>query len=101
MHPQLDSPRFISCADFIEALEKCHQRPFVERAFGVCNNEKEALSACLHEARMHSQNLQIVKKQEKGKEMKKKWEKLKDDEYGEDQFLLKLLEREQAKKAEK
>lgn len=50
---------------------------------------------------MHSQNLQIVKKQEKGKEMKKKWEKLKDDEYGEDQFLLKLLEREQAKKAEK
>jgi COX assembly protein 2 len=82
-------------------LEQCHQRPFVQRALGVCNNEKEALSKCLHEARMASQNHQIIKNQEKNKEMKQTWKKLKEDEFGEDEFLLKLLQREKAKKGEK
>lgn len=67
----------------------------------MCNNEKEALSACLHEARMSTQNFQIVKNQEKRKEMKQTWKKLKEDEFGEDEFLLKLLEREQKKRGEK
>ncbi|CDR40216.1 CYFA0S04e06106g1_1 [Cyberlindnera fabianii] len=98
MHPQLDSPRFISCQEVIEALEQCHRRSYLERCFGICNNEKEALTKCLHEARMESQKHQILKRKEERKKVQDNWKKLKEDEYGDEQFLKKLLEREKAKK---
>lgn len=98
MHPQLDSPRFISCHEVIQALEECHQRSYIERCFGVCNNEKDALVQCLHEARLETQKHLILQRKEKQKKVRESWKKLKEEEYGEDQLLKKLLEREEAKR---
>jgi COX assembly protein 2 len=99
MHPQLDSPRFISCTELIQALEECHQKSYLQRCLGLCNNETEALTNCLHEARLETQKHLILKKKEKQKKLTETWKKLKDEEYGEDQLLKKLLEREQAKRS--
>lgn len=89
---------FLACIDYIEALEKCHQQEYIKRCFGICNNQKEMLSKCLHEARLETQKHLILKTREKQKVFKEKWQKNAEEEYGEDQFLKKLLEREQAKK---
>lgn len=99
MHPQVHSPRFISCHEYIEALEECHQTEFLKRCFGLCNNQKEALSKCLHEARIEGQKYQFYQSRQKKAAMEAKWKKSKEEEYGEDEFLKKLLEREIAKKS--
>lgn len=50
---------------------------------------------------MAVQNQQIVKKKELSKVRDQSWKKLKEDQFGEDEFLLKLLQREKAKRGEK
>ncbi|AMD22642.1 HHL128Wp [Eremothecium sinecaudum] len=95
MHPQVEAERFKSCYNFIEALDKCHKAEFYKRAFGLCNNEKEALSNCLHEARMELERNAIKKNMEKRKRMEEKWKKMKEEEYGEDLILQKILKRHQ------
>lgn len=67
---------------------------------GLCNNEKEAVSKCLHETRLATQRDLIIKSKERQEKYKETFKKLKEDEYGEDQFLKKLLEREQAKRSQ-
>ncbi|CAL9737679.1 COX assembly mitochondrial protein 2 [Monosporozyma servazzii] len=97
MHPQLESERFISCHEFIEALNKCHQQQFYKKMFGICNNEKDALTACLKSASLQAKKHHLIKNKEKREKLETKWKQLDDDE--DDMILKVILEREQAKKA--
>ncbi|KAH3902612.1 Cmc2p SCDLUD_000192 [Saccharomycodes ludwigii] len=98
MHPQLESERFTSCYDLIQALDKCHQSEFYKRAFGLCNNEKEALSKCLHEARVEGTKSYIKKRREEKKIIEAKWKKVEEEEFGEDAILKKILQKQLAKR---
>ncbi len=89
-----------ACVDYIEALEKCHQQEYLKRCFGICNNQKEALSKCLHEARLETQKHLILKSREKQKGFRESWKKMDEEAYGEEEFLKKLLQREKAKRGE-
>ncbi|KAK5963990.1 Cmc2p PWA37_004330 [Arxiozyma heterogenica] len=96
MHPQLESERFISCHEFIEALNKCHQKQFYKRMFGVCNNEKDALTECLKRASFEAKKHAIIKNKEKRGILESKWKQFDNDE--EDKILKIILERQLAKK---
>ncbi|AET39714.1 Cmc2p Ecym_4693 [Eremothecium cymbalariae DBVPG len=97
MHPQLQAQRFHSCLDLIQALDKCHQAEFYKKAFGYCNNEKEELSKCLHEARLADQKDNILKNKEKRKMIDQKWKQIEEEEFGEDAILKKIIQRHAAK----
>ncbi|CCE91054.1 Cmc2p TDEL_0C01650 [Torulaspora delbrueckii] len=99
MHPQLESKRFNSCYDLIVALDKCHQKEYYKRIFGLCNNEKDALTKCLHDARLAGERDLIKQRREERKAVENKWKKIDEEEYGEDAILKKILERHQAKKS--
>ncbi|QLQ79207.1 hypothetical protein HG537_0B05540 [Torulaspora globosa] len=99
MHPQLEARRFNSCYELIQALDKCHQQEYYKRIFGLCNNEKEALSQCLHEARLAGEREAIKQRRQERKVMEEKWKKIDEEEYGEDVILKKIIERYQAKKS--
>lgn len=64
----------------------------------MCNNEKEALSQCLHEARMSGERRYIRESREKKKVTEAKWKKIEEEEYGEDAILKKIIQRQVAKK---
>ncbi|CDO95011.1 unnamed protein product [Kluyveromyces dobzhanskii CBS 2104] len=98
MHPQLEAERFHSCIDLIQALDTCHRKEYYKRALGLCNNEKEALSKCLHEARLSGERQYILASREKKKVIEEKWKKLEEEEYGEDAVLKKIIQRQLAKK---
>ncbi|EDO15535.1 hypothetical protein Kpol_479p23 [Vanderwaltozyma polyspora DSM 70294] len=93
MHPQLEAQRFYSCAEFIDALERCHEKEFYKRMFGVCNNEKEALTKCLKETKRTLTIKSIEESKAKRKVIEDKWKKSKEEEFGEDAILKKIMER--------
>lgn len=64
---------------------------------GLCNNEKEALSQCLHEARLAGERELIKQRRQERKMVEEKWKKIDEEEYGEDAILKKIIERHQAK----
>lgn len=99
MHPQLEAERFHSCIDLIQALDKCHKKEYYKRALGLCNNEKDALSKCLHEARLSGERRAILESREKKKAMEKKWKQLEEEEYGEDAILKKIIQRQVEKRS--
>lgn len=86
----------IACHEFIEALNKCHQKQFYKRMFGVCNNEKDALTECLKRASFEAKKHAIIKNKEKRDILESKWKQFDDDE--EDKILKIILERQLAKK---
>ncbi|SCU83798.1 LAFA_0D05864g1_1 [Lachancea sp. 'fantastica'] len=98
MHPQLEAQRFHSCLDLIEALDQCHQAEYYKRALGLCNNEKEALSKCLHEARYEVGKAAILQNREKQKKMDARWKQIKEEEYGEDAILQRIIQDQVAKR---
>ncbi|KAJ3373355.1 Respiratory chain complex assembly or maintenance protein [Allomyces arbusculus] len=49
MHPTLQNPQLIQCAQIIEALEKCHKERTWAKFFGACNDLKLQLNDCLTE----------------------------------------------------
>ncbi|CAR22087.1 Cmc2p [Lachancea thermotolerans CBS 6340] len=98
MHPQLESQRFHSCLDLIEALDKCHQAEYYKRALGLCNNEKEALSKCLHQARYEVGKAAILENRKKQKVVEAKWKQIREEEYGEDAILKRIIQEQVAKK---
>lgn len=65
--------------------------------FGICNNEKDALTACLKAASLQAKKHHLVKNKEKRGKLEDKWKQLDDDE--DDMILKIILERQQAKKA--
>lgn len=99
MHPQLEAERFHSCAEFIEALDKCHQREFYKRMFGICNNEKDALTNCLHEASLTTKRNATIKSRDKRQVIEDRWRKVDEEEFGEDAILRIIAERQYAKRA--
>ncbi|CEP60271.1 Cmc2p LALA0_S01e06898g [Lachancea lanzarotensis] len=98
MHPQLEAQRFHSCLDLIEALDQCHQAEYYKRALGLCNNEKEALSKCLHQARYEVGKAAILQNREKQKKMDARWKQIKEEEYGEDAILQRIIQEQVAKR---
>lgn len=81
-------------------MDKCHQNEYYKRIFGLCNNEKDALTKCLHDARLDGQKQFIEKSRDKRKVLEEKWKKIDEEEFGEDAILKKIIERHQAKKNE-
>lgn len=79
-------------------MDKCHRKEYYKRALGLCNNEKEALSKCLHEARLSGERRYILESREKKKVIEQKWKKLEEEEYGEDAILKKIIQRQLEKK---
>ena len=93
MHPQLEAHRFHSCQDFIEALDKCHHKEYYKRIFGICNNEKDALSRCLKQASLENKERAVVSSRVKRSKIEEKWKAMDEEEYGEDQVLKILMQR--------
>ncbi|CAI4960054.1 CFC_HP_G0028780.mRNA.1.CDS.1 [Saccharomyces cerevisiae] len=98
MHPQLEAERFHSCLDFINALDKCHQKEYYKRIFGLCNNEKDALNKCLKEASLNNKKRAVIESRIKRADVEKRWKKIEEEEYGEDAILKTILDRQYAKK---
>ncbi|ODV90388.1 hypothetical protein CANCADRAFT_2115 [Tortispora caseinolytica NRRL Y-17796] len=55
MHPKLSEYRHAECADLIIELEKCHQKNFLLKAMGACNDAKDQLTLCLRQLRIDRQ----------------------------------------------
>ncbi|CDK25911.1 unnamed protein product [Kuraishia capsulata CBS 1993] len=94
MHPVLDKDRFMACEDLIEALEECHRLNFMKKAFGACNIQKSQLSNCLHETRLAADREKILVRREKNKKFEEKMKKIKEEEWGKDMKLKKVVEKE-------
>lgn len=64
--------------------------------FGICNNEKDALTECLKKASFQAKKHAILKNKEKRDILDSKWKQF--DEEEEDKILKIILERQLAKK---
>lgn len=87
-----------ACYDFIQALDKCHQKAYYKRILGICNNEKEALSQCLKQASLENKKKAIIESKSKRTVIEDKWKKIDEEEYGEDKVLEILMQRMREKK---
>ncbi|KAG5942740.1 hypothetical protein E4U53_007175 [Claviceps sorghi] len=47
MHPHLHTKNALACEEIIAALEDCHNRGFMHKATGGCNDIKEKVNQCL------------------------------------------------------
>ncbi|XBW37908.1 hypothetical protein QEN19_003488 [Hanseniaspora menglaensis] len=92
MHPHLEGERFSSCYELIQALNECHQKAFLKQAVGACNIEKDSLSRCLHEARVDGVNQNLNKAKEVNAYRDKKIRQMREEEFGEGEYLKKLLQ---------
>lgn len=92
MHPILDRDRFQNCEDLIDMLEECHKSPFVETMMGKCSDIKIQLSQCLHENRLANDRQQILLRREKNKVLEENRQKRKEEEWGENEYLKKVVE---------
>lgn len=90
---------YLACYDFIQALDKCHQKAYYKRILGICNNEKEALSQCLKQASLENKKKAIIESKSKRTIIEDKWKKIDEEEYGEDKVLEILMQRMREKKA--
>lgn len=66
--------------------------------FGICNNEKDALSQCLKEASFQTKKNAIIRNKGKRERLEEKWKKIDEEEYGDDKVLEIILEKQIAKK---
>lgn len=62
-----------ACEDLMSALEECHERGFLWKSMGMCNNAKDALSACLRAERRKRQDTNRGKSQDKRDTIRQKW----------------------------
>ena len=90
----------LACVDYIQALDKCHKNEFYKRVFGLCNNEKEALTKCLKEARRVGTMNAIDVNKIKREHIEGKWKKMSEEEYGEDAILKKIMQKHNISKAD-
>ncbi|TWU71150.1 hypothetical protein ED733_001518 [Metarhizium rileyi] len=47
MHPHLHTKNALACEEIIAALEECHNRGFMHKATGGCNDVKDKVNRCL------------------------------------------------------
>ncbi|GMM37595.1 Cmc2 protein [Saccharomycopsis crataegensis] len=100
MHPLLEGDRFSDCEYYIQALNECHKAEFVKKAFGLCNVPKDNLSKCLHETRIAQSIADLQERRNKRKVTEEKWKKMKEEEYGKDMKLKKVIEEEMKRRAQ-
>ncbi|EGW29880.1 uncharacterized protein SPAPADRAFT_57388 [Spathaspora passalidarum NRRL Y-27907] len=98
MHPQLDKNRFDTCEKLMDALEKCHQQEYLKQILGMCNYEKDQLANCLHYTRVEDSKDRIRQAREKQKLFEEKRRKAREEEYGKDGYLQKVIDAELQKK---
>lgn len=68
------------------------------KVFGACNEPKQQLSDCLHEVRLQLAREKILETKAKRKKFEEKMQKLREEEYGENLKLKKVIELEMARK---
>lgn len=78
---------YLDCGKLIEALEECHRLGMTDRIFGACNNQKDALVKCLRKDRYARQKEHMQESVKRSKEMKEKWKKMDEEEYGPGGYL--------------
>ena len=62
MHPQLTLLNNAMCAEYIDALKRCHEEGGVwARLIGACNGEKAALDACFREQKKVKRSANLLK----------------------------------------
>lgn len=71
----------------------------MKKAFGLCNVPKENLSKCLHEARIAQSVADLEARKKKKQNIEKKWKAMKEEEYGKDLKLKKVIEEEMKKRS--
>ncbi|CAM1506593.1 Fc.00g062340.m01.CDS01 [Cosmosporella sp. VM-42] len=47
MHPHLHTKNALACEDVIALLEECHNKGFMHKAIGSCNDAKDLVNQCL------------------------------------------------------
>ncbi|RLV92915.1 COX assembly mitochondrial protein 2 [Spathaspora sp. JA1] len=97
MHPQLDKNRFDTCEKLMDALEKCHQQEFLKQCLGMCNYEKDQLAQCLHYTRVEDSKDRIKSARERAKLFEEKRKRAREEEYGKDGYLAKVIDAEYKK----
>lgn len=101
MHPLLEGERFNQCEHFIEALNECHKAEYIKKVFGLCNVPKDNLSKCLHETRVAQSVVDLQARKKKRENIEKKWKQMREEEYGKDMKLKKVIEEEMKRRGEK
>ncbi|ROV97571.1 hypothetical protein VSDG_04659 [Cytospora chrysosperma] len=79
MHPHLHTKDNTACEDLMTALEECHERGFLWKSMGMCNNAKDALGACLRAERRKRQDVNRGKSQEKRDIIRQKWKDIEEN----------------------
>lgn len=100
MHPQLEAERFSDCAVYIEALNECHKAEFIKKAFGLCNTPKDELNKCLHDTAIAKSVEELEARRMKKKKMEERWKAMKEEEFGKDMKLKKVVAEELRRRKE-
>ncbi|KAI1809611.1 UPF0287-domain-containing protein [Poronia punctata] len=52
MHPHLHTKDNTACEEIMTALEECHERGFLWKSMGMCNDTKHKVTLCLRAERL-------------------------------------------------
>lgn len=80
-------------------MDKCHQQKFYKKMFGICNNENDALNACLKQLTLETKRKALEEKRSKNEIIREKWREIDLEENPEDDILFQeIIRREREKK---
>ncbi|KAK9452414.1 uncharacterized protein V1518DRAFT_411169 [Limtongia smithiae] len=82
MHPNLDDPNYIDCSDLIAALHECHTTLGAWKSQFGCNNIKDDLNRCLHNARLQRRHQNNDEGRRRGEALRRFNDRSLDDIYG-------------------
>lgn len=88
----------IPCEDLIRQLEECHKSSFIQKATGKCTPIKQEVTDCMHQARLASERQKILEKRKRTWKFAEKRKELYEEEFGENGYLKKVIEKERAMK---
>ncbi|KAF2459957.1 cytochrome c oxidase biogenesis protein Cmc1-like protein [Lineolata rhizophorae] len=74
MHPHLHTKATKNCEDVIMALEECHARGFLYRAFGGCSHAKHEVNMCLRAERIERTRQNREQAKVRREKIKKVWD---------------------------
>lgn len=75
MHPPLTLDNHPLCRDAVIALKRCHRDNPWARTWGACNEQKDALDACLRKQKLYKFRLNNAKAQASKERLKARVEK--------------------------
>ncbi|CCH62710.1 hypothetical protein TBLA_0I00490 [Henningerozyma blattae CBS 6284] len=97
MQPDREAAKHTACAHYARLLEECHNSSYARRMLGACNNEKDALSACMRQFSHDYARQRLANARENAAAKNANanaWDDLERDEA----LLRQLVEREKAKR---